>query len=277
MNNRSHPLWPTLIVLAGYVTADLFLHRIQAALFVAGLGLVEFLILLVIARIAMPSLLIEGAVLGCVGYAGELIGEPGAGFMILELTAALAFLASTAVGRPYLDRQLRNLTGSGMNRDLAGRMTLLFGMVFLVHGVFLLGMMFTSGISTPAALLSFAALYLAAMVWFRKKSRREASQAHPVLVTGELGGTRIELGGSVLGRVRVEGEQIVEVTILALAETTSSEGFIPALETALAASGARTVRFPCWSGDTSPLEMAGYSLVSGCWQKVLPRDTRSLR
>ncbi len=277
MTGRSHPLWPTLIVLAGYITADLFLHGVEAALFVTGLGLVEFFILLAVARLAMPSLLLEGAVLGGVGYVGYLIAEPGAGFALLELVAAAVFLVSTVMGRPYLDRQMRTLTGSGMNRELAGRLTLLFGIVFLVHGVFMLGMMLTSGISTPAALFSFAALYLGAMLWFRKRSRREAFQALPVLVPGDDGGMRVELGGSVLGRVRVEGELIALVTILSLAENVLPEDFIPALETALAATGVRTVRFPCWPGDTSPLEIAGYSRVDSAWQKVLPKHMRSLQ
>jgi hypothetical protein len=257
-------------MLAGYLAADLFLDGIGAALFVAGLGILEFLVLLALLRTALPSLLIEGAVLGGIGYAGELVGRPGAGFMLLELAAASAFLVSVAAGRPYLHRQLRTLTGKGMNPALAGRMTAVLGGVFLVHGLTLLVMMLTGGIDTFYAVLSFALLYLMALVLLRRKSRKESAGSVPVITAGDDGLSVLVLDGTVMGRVRLAGDRITDVGDVELPESGTPGEFLPLLETALASTGVRTVRFPGWTGDPSPLEMAGYRRIDGCWQRVLP-------
>ena len=274
MASRTHPLWPSLIVVAGYLVADFFLEGITAALFVCSLGIVEFLIILTIAKRAMPSLLAEGLVLGAIGYAGYMIAVPGAGITILELAAAAVFLVSCLLGKPFLGGQIRKITGSGIRLSLAKDMTFVFGLVFLVHGVLMLLMILTGGIRTHVAVGSFAVLYIASMIWFRKKGRRDEVRSLPVLTPSGSGESALLDGGAVLGTVLVEGDRIAEVTILSVKDSIPIGKFISTLEAALSRQGCRTVRFTGWEGDTSPLEMSGYGFLDTVWQKVLPVDIR---
>jgi len=275
MSSRSHPLWPSLIVVAGYLVADIFLDGITAALFVGSLGILEFLIILVIAGRAMPSLLVEGFALGAIGYAGFLIAVPGAGITILELSAGTVFLVSCLLGKPFLGGQIRKITGSGIRLSMAKDMTFVFGFVFLAHGILMLVMILTGGVRTSIAVGIFAALYIASVIWFRKKGRREDVQRHLCLIPSDSGESILSIGDSVLGKVRVKGDRIAEVVILSTEDSITIGKFISALEAALSRAGCRTVRFTDWEGDKSPLEMSGYRLMETVWQKVLPRDIRS--
>jgi hypothetical protein len=270
MSPGRHPRWPSLVLVAGYLASDLFLSGIGAALFVAGLGAAVFLALLAFARVPAASLLVEGVVLGAVGYAGELTGKPGAGFAFLELTAAAVFLVSAAAGRPYLQGQVRSLTGSALHPGLAARMTLVMGGVFLVHGAFLTVMMFTSGIGTVPAAVAFAALYLAALLLLRRKGLRDAAASLPLLVASGDSGFILRQGDAVLGSIGLCGDRIAEVTVRSLSGDTSPERFLKSLEEALARGGTRTVRIESWPGDTGPLEVSGYGRTDGCWQRILP-------
>jgi len=146
LKSGHHPLWPALIVVAGYLVADFFLEGITAALFVGSLGILEFLIILLITRRAMPSLIVEGFALGAIGYAGFLIAVPGAGITILELSAGAVFLVSCLLGKPFLGGQIRKITGSGIRLSMARDMTFVFGLVFLVHGILMLLMILMGGI-----------------------------------------------------------------------------------------------------------------------------------
>jgi preprotein translocase subunit SecG len=268
MSPGRHPLWPSLVLVAGYLASDLFLSGIGAAVFVAGLGAAVFLVLLAFARIPAVSLLVEGIVLGAVGYAGELTGRPGAGFAFLELTAAAVFLVSAAAGRPYLQGQVRSLTGSALDPGLAARMTLVMGGVFLVHGALLTVMLLTSGIGTVTAVAAFAALYLAALVLLRRKGGRDAAASVPVLEASRDSGFLLRKGDAVLGSIDLLEDRIAEVTVISL--SASPEEFLKALEVALAREGTRTVRISSWQGDTGPLEVSGYICSGGCWQRILP-------
>jgi len=274
LKSGHHPLWPALIVVAGYLVADFFLEGITAALFVGSLGILEFLIILLITRRAMPSLIVEGFALGAIGYAGFLIAVPGAGITILELSAGAVFLVSCLLGKPFLGGQIRKITGSGIRLSMARDMTFVFGLVFLVHGILMLLMILMGGIRTPIAVAVFAVLYIASVIWFRKKGRREEVRRHPCLVSSGSGESILSIGDTVLGKVRVEGERIAEVVILSTEDSIPIGKFISAFEAALSRVGCRTVRFIEWKGDTSPLEMSGYRLLDTAWQKVLPRDIR---
>jgi hypothetical protein len=272
--SSNHPLWPSLIVVAGYLVADFFLDGITAALFVGSLGILEFLIILTIAKRAMPSLLVEGLALGAIGYTGFLIAVPGAGITILELFAGVVFLVSCLLGKPFLGGQIRKITGSGIRFSMARDMTFVFGLVFLAHGILMLVMILTGGISTPLAVAVFGVLYIGSVIWFRKKGRRDEVRSLPVLTPSGSGESILLEGSTVLGTVEVKGDRIAEVVILSREDSIPIGKFISALESALSRVGCRTARFTSWEGDTSPLEMSGYRHMDTAWQKVLPRDIR---
>ncbi|MCK4506845.1 MAG: hypothetical protein KAW14_14610 [Candidatus Aegiribacteria sp.] len=155
---------PTLVVLVGYLAADIFLSGYAAALLVISIGLGEFLFLLVFRGAKHPSLILEGAVLAGAGLAGEVLaakGYNGAGYILLEIIFAGVLLVSTATGKPWLASQIKRFAGFSAGKEFSRDMSVGMGCLFLIHGILLTIMMFLKGsVSVFPAALSFIMLYI---------------------------------------------------------------------------------------------------------------------
>jgi len=266
-------MYPTLIVIAGYLTADIFLRGYTAALAVFSLGLGEFLFLKVFRNKKHPALILEGAVLAAAGLAGEklaVLGYSGAGYVILELILAGALLVSTARGKPWLASQMKRFSGFSAGREFSAQMSVLMGLLFLTHGIFLVVLISLTG-RVPAipAILSFAVLYLLGILYMRKKQKTVSERNAPVLLKGDEGEVILELSGEKLGTMMMQPGAVTIVGKTEITEDREVHEFLEALERYLKHRGCKALRFTEWDGDTLPLEISGYSRTPAGWNKIL--------
>jgi len=264
---------PTLIVIAGYLAADIFLGGYTAALAVFALGLGEFLFLLVFRGTKHPALILEGAVLASAGLAGEMLaalGYSGAGYVLLELILAGVLLISTARGKPWLASQMKRVTGFSAGREFSGEMSIVMGLVFLSHGILLAILIVLRG-SVPVilAILTFVVLYLLAVFHLRIKQRRRSRESAPRLVKGEEDRMFLEISGERLGSMTLKPGAVTIVTDVEIAENLQVHKFLETLERYLKYQGCRAVRFTVWDGDEITLEMSGYRKTPAGWNKIL--------
>ncbi len=266
-------MYPTLVVLAGYLAADIFLDGYTAALAVFALGLGEFAFLLVFRGTKHPVVILEGAVLASAGLAGEMFairGYSGAGYVLLELILAGVLLVSTARGKPWLASQMKRVAGFSAGREFSVEMSIVMGLVFLSHGILLAVLIVLKG-SVPVltAILSFIVLYLLAIFHLRIKQRRRSEKYVPSLVKGDEGKLILELSGEKLGSMVLKPGAVTIVTDVEIAENLPVHKFLETLERYLKYQGCRAVRFTVWDGDEITLEMSGYRKTPAGWNKIL--------
>lgn len=266
-------MYPTLVVIAGYLAADIFLDGYTAAFAVFALGLGEFLFLLLFRGTKHTSLILEGAVLASAGIAGDMfagLGYSGAGYVLLELILAGVLLVSTAIGKPWLASQMKRVAGFSTGREFSGEMSILMGLLFLLHGIILAVLIILTG-KVPAipAVLSFAVLYVLAIFYLRKKQRKRSKRNTPRLLSGDEGKLILELSGENMGSMVLKPGAVTIVTEVEIAENLQIHKFLETLEGYLRYQGCRAVRFPEWDGDELTLEMSGYSKTPTGWNKIL--------
>ena len=266
-------MYPTLIVIAGYLAADIFLDGYTAALAVFALGLGEFLFLMVFRGTKHPALILEGTVLASVYLAGDMLagrGYSGAGYVLLELILAGVLLVSTARGKPWLASQMKRVAGFSTGREFSGEMSILMGLLFLLHGIILAFLIILTG-KVPAipAVLSFAVLYVLAIFYLRKKQRKRNERNSPRLLRGDDGKLILELSGEKLGSMVLKTGAVTIVTEVEISENLQIHKFLETLERYLKYQGCRAVRFPVWDGDELTLEMSGYRKTPAGWNKIL--------
>ena len=266
-------MYPTLVVLAGYLAADIFLDGYTAALAVFALGLGEFAFLLVFRGTKHPVVILEGAVLASAGLAGEMLatlGYSGAGYVLLELILAGVLLISTARGKPWLASQMKRVTGFSAGREFSGEMSIVMGLVFLSHGILLAILIVLKGnVPVMEAILSFGILYLLAIFYLRIKQRRRTEESAPRLVKGEEDRLVLELSGEKLGSMVLKPGAVSIVTEVEISENLPVHKFLETLERYLKYQGCRAVRFTVWDGDEITLEMSGYRRTPAGWNKIL--------
>ena len=266
-------MYPTLIVIAGYLAADIFLGGYTAALAVFALGLGEFFFLLIFRGAKHTALILEGAVLASAGLGGEMLatrGYSGAGYVLLELILAGVLLISTAQGKPWLASQMKRVAGFSAGREFSGEMSIVIGLVFLSHGILLAILIVLKG-SVPLipAILSFGVLYLLAIFHLRIKQRRRSEECAPLLRRGDEGKLILELSGEKLGSMMLEPGTVTIVTEVEITENLPVHRFLETLELYLKYQGCRAVRFTVWNGDDITLEMSGYTKTPTGWNKIL--------
>lgn len=266
-------MYPTLIVIAGYLAADIFLGGYIAALAVFLLGLGEFLFLLICRGNRHPALILEGAVLAAAGLAGDklaVLGYSGAGYVLLELILAGVLLVSTARGKPWLASQMKRFSGFSAGREFSGEMSTVMGLLFLSHGILLAILIVLLGcVPVLPAILSFAVLYLLSIFHLRKKQRKRSEKNVPRLLKGDEGKLILELSGERLGSMILKPGAVTIVTEVLIAENREVHEFLQTLERFLKHQGCRAVRFQTWEGDELPLEMSGYRRTPAGWNKIL--------
>ncbi len=266
-------MYPTLIVIAGYLAADIFLDGYIAALAVFALGLGEYLFLLIFRGTKHPALILEGAVLASAGLAGEMLaarGYSGAGYVLLEIILAGVLLISTARGKPWLASQMKRVTGFSAGREFSGEMSITMGLVFLSHGILLAVLIVLGGrVPVITAILSFGILYVLAIFRIRNKQRKRNEEYTPRLVKGDEGKLILELLGEKLGSMTMKPGAVTIVTEVEIAENHKVHKFLEILELYLKLQGCRVLRFPVWDGDELLLEMSGYSKTPAGWNKIL--------
>ncbi len=266
-------MYPTLIVIAGYLTADIFFDGYTAALAVLFLGFGEFLFLLLFRGTKHPTLILEGAVLASAGLAGDMLasqGYGGAGYVLLELILAGVLLISAARGKPWLASQMKRVAGFSAGRAFSGEMSIVMGLVFLSHGILLVILIVLRGrVPVIPAILSFVFLYALAVLYLRKKQRKKSDRNAPRLLRGNEGKLILELSGEKLGSMVLKPGTVTIVTEVEITENLPVHKFLETLEGYLKYQGCRAIRFPVWDGEELTLEMSGYSKTPTGWNKIL--------
>ncbi len=264
---------PTLVVIAGYLAADIILDGYIAALAVFSLGVGEFLFLLILRGKRHASLILEGAVLAAAGLAGDklaVLGYRGTGYVLLELILAGVLLVSTARGKPWLSSQMKRFVGFSTDAEFSGKMSLVMGLLFFAHGVFLAVIIVLKGkVLLLPAILSFAVLYSLAIVYIRKHQRSRRVKSAPGLLKGDDGKLVLIFAGRKVGSMMLQPGVAAIVTDVEIALDREAHEFLEILETYLKLNGCRALRFPVWSGDEMTLEMAGYHRTPTGWNKIL--------
>ncbi len=264
---------PTLVVLAGYLAADIFLSGYAAALLVISIGLGEFLFLLVFRNEKNPVLILEGAVLAGAGLAGEILaarGYNGAGYILLEIIFAGVLLISTATGKPWLASQIKRFAGFSASREFSKDMSVGMGFLFLTHSILLMIIMFLKGsISVFPAVLSFILLYIVTVYILRKRQQRFRILTSPQLQKGGEGEYLLEIAGDRLASLSMSRGVVTDISAVDITEGCEVHRFLESLEECLKSSGCRAVRFSMWDADTLPLELAGYKEIPAGWNKIL--------
>ena len=261
--------WRYLAMPVAFIVCEISLDAPASSLAIMVAAIAEFILLLLFGRSHDFIIILEGALFAAVDYTAMLLGTAGAGVMLLELAGATALLGSSAVDRPLLARYARRIPLIPTSGDMITRVNLAFGLLLLAHGGLMAVMTLLGGVDTALAIASFLALYAILLLALRRVSRQEAVASLPRLVSAD-GGDRLRVGGETLAELSREGERIVTVRHLAVSGNRRPEEVLRSLETALAAAGAKTVRFEEWPGDEIQLEIAGYYRVEEVWQKVLP-------
>lgn len=266
-------MYPTLVVLAGYLAAEIFLEGLAAAGAVLALAAVQFLLMLLTGKGGQPAILLEGAVLAGVLLAGwrlSGLGYSGAGLAILEVLLGGVLTVSALAGRPWLSKQMKRVAGFSTEKRFAVEVSLVMGAVFLLHGGLMAAMVLsTGGVPVLPAAAAFAVLYAGALILMRRKQRARAEMNAPRLMPREDGKTALELSGRELASIRLEAGPVSLVKETELREGVEVHEFLEALERLLRSRGCRALRFTEWEGDTLPLELAGYRGSPAGWTRPL--------
>jgi hypothetical protein len=264
---------PTLVVLVGYLAADVFLSGYTAALLVVSLGLGEFLFLLIFRGTKHPSLILEGVVLAGAGLAGEILAErgySGAGYILLEIIFAGVLLITTATGKPWLASQIKRFAGFSASREFSRDMSAGMGFLFLIHSILLTILMFLNGsVSALPAVLSFIMLYIITVYILRKRQKTFQVLTSPRLQKVGEGEYSLEIAGDRLAGLSMCLGVVTDISAVEITDGCEVHRFLKSLEESLKASGCRAVRFTMWDNDTIPLELSGYREVPAGWNKIL--------
>lgn len=264
---------PTLLVLAGYLAAEVFLDGYTAAAAVLLLGLGEYFFMLAFRRKNHPSLIIEGGLLAGIGVLGMSLsgaGFPGAEFVLLEFILGGVLVGSTLIGRPWLASLMKRMAIFPVGREFAGDASLVMGSLFVLHGAFMGVMLLRTGsISVPPSILAFAALYAVSIVFMRSRQKRRAGRGMPVLVDSEDGRMSLELTGRKLGSMELDLAPAASASRIDIPGDVQVHELLDALEMYLRSRGCRALRLPDWTGDDLPLEINGYRRTPAGWNKVL--------
>ena len=264
---------PTIVVLIGYLAADVFLSGYAAAVIVVCLGFGEFLFLQIFRGIKHPSLILEGTLLAAAGLAGEILaarGYNGAGYILLEIIFAGVLLISAAAGKLWLASQIKRFAGFTASKEFSMDMSIGMGFLFLIHGILLAVMLFLNGsVSVFPAVFSFIALYLATVSVLRKRQRKTQIRNSPLLRMNDEGKCFLEIAGDHLASLTISRGVVTDISSVDIADGCEVYQFLESLEKCLRASGCKGVRFTEWDGDTIFLEMSGYREVPAGWIKIL--------
>ena len=264
---------PTLVVLIGYLAADIFLSGYAAALLVISIGLGEFLFLLVFRNEKNPVLILEGAVLAGAGLAGDALaarGYNGAGYILLEILFAGVLLISTATGKPWLASQIKRFAGFSAGKEFSRDMSAGMGFLFLTHSILLTIIIILKGsVSVFPAALSFIMLYIVTVYILRKRQKRFRILTSPQFQKSGEGEYFLEIAGNRLAVLSMSLGVVTDISAIDITEGCEVHRFLESLEECLKASGCRAVRFTMWDADTLPLELSGYREVPAGWNKIL--------
>ncbi len=263
----------TLLVLAGYLAADIFLGGYLAAGAVLLLAGGEYLFFLAVRKERHLSLLAEGAVLSAVLLAGERLaamGYGGGGFVLLELVLGGVLTGSALAGRPWLESQMKRMAGFSAGREFAGEASIAMGLLFLLHGAFAGALMLaTGGVPLLPAVLAFLVLYAGAVLYIRRKQRKRAVMSAPRVTVGDDGRVTLSVSGRKLGSMEIRPGPAAIVTGLELEDGVEAHRLLQAMEHHLKILGCRAVRLPAWNGEELVLEISGYRKTPAGWNKLL--------
>jgi len=263
---------PTLVILAGYLAADILLGGFAAAAAVTALGVAEYVYLRSARGANHPSLIAESLVLAAAVVAGDRLSEAGYGgaeYVLLEVLLGSVLLITSLTGRPWLHRQMMRITGLSAGGAKTGEVSRLMGGLFLVHGAFVgtLIALRTGGVILPA-LISFVVLYLYVGVRLRMRMSRMTAAEMPSLSESDDGSYLLEFKGETVCEFRLDRSRVAGISDLRIPRSWEIHRCLDLLETSLRSEGFRGLRFLSWERDTIQLQMAGYSETPSGWLKM---------
>ncbi len=266
-------MYATLLVLAGYLAAEIFLSGFPAALAVFALGVAEYIFLIAVKRTSHPSLILEGAVLAGIGMAGHrlsALGYGGGEFVLLELVLGGVLIVSTLLGKPWLASQMRRISGLSAGGSFAREASMAMGSLFLLHGLFMGFFVIRTGrIPVPWAILVFAVLYIAVMKLLRVKQRNRAQIDAPGLVSLDDGRVVLVRHGRELGSMMLKPATAALVSEVQVKDGIQVQEFLESLEYLLRSRGCRAVRITGLEEQELQLELSGYRHNPAGWSKPL--------
>jgi hypothetical protein len=261
---------PELIVLALFLSVDLLYNGLTLAVAGVAAGLSAFFILLVFKK-KKPGLILEGIFFGGVTAIGEFVDYPGGSLILIELLLGATLVLSALAGKNILSGMAGGLGKGLFSPQQSGILSSSIGSVFLVHSVVCTVLSILGHLDLAIGAVSFAVFYAIALKISSGKMKSAVRNTLPLLVQEPGEFFRLECGGKVTGRIRLESEAgIVSVSGIVSAQLPLHE-FLEQMEIALKRKGALIISIRNWPGDEIELEMRGYTSFSGEWRKRLNR------
>ncbi|RKZ01222.1 hypothetical protein DRQ21_11075 [Candidatus Fermentibacteria bacterium] len=261
-------LWPEFLVLALFLTGDLFWNGYASAAAGAAAGLFAFVILLAFKK-NRPGLIVEGFVFGGITALGEAVNYPGGTLILMELVFAVVLLVSVITGGDIIS----HLTG-GIGRGLFSRrqsqiLSTTLGAAFLLHSVVCTVLAMFGNLELWSGGILFAAVYLLSLRASRSKMKKAVLETLPLLVEEQDGVYRVEKLGAITGRIRLIERTGAFFSAEIVSINTEQYEFLKQLETIAAGMGKPGISLGNWTGDEIELEMRGYTPTGENWRKRL--------
>ena len=261
-------LWPELLVLALFLTGDLFWDGYASAAAGVAAGLLAFIILLAFKK-SRPGLVVEGFVFGGITALGEAVNYPGGTLILMELVFAAVLLVSVITGGDIIS----HLTG-GIGRGLFSRrqsqiLSTTLGTAFLLHSVVCTALAMFGKLELWSGGILFAVVYLLSLRASRSKMKKAVLETLPLLVEEQDGVYRVEKLGEMSGRIKLPEEAGTIFTVEIVSIHAKQHEFLKQLEAVAAGLGKPGIALEKWTGDEIELEMRGYTQTGGNWRKRL--------
>ncbi|GEM_PF-1443107 len=261
-------LLPELLVLALFLTGDLFWDGYASAASGVAAGLLAYIILAVFKK-SRPGLIVEGLVFGGITALGEAVNYPGGTLILMELVFAVVLLVSVLAGGDIIS----HMTG-GIGRGLFSRrqsqiLSTTLGAAFFLHSAVCTALALAGKLEWWSGGILFAAVYLLSLRASRSKMKKALLETVPLLVKEQDGVYCVEKLGAISGRVRLPEEAGIVFTVEIVSIHTEQHEFLKQLETIATGLGKPGIVLKNWPGDEIEPEMRGYTQTGENWRKRL--------
>lgn len=261
-------LWPELLVLVLFLLGDILWDGLASAAAGVAAGLSSFILLLAF-RKKKPGLIIEGLIFGGVTALGELVDYPGGTLILMELVFAVILLVSVLSRRNILAGMAGGL-GKGLFSDQQSRiLTRTIGYVFLIHSLICTILAVLGFLNKQFGGILFLIVYLLALKLSKPGMKNAVLDSLPVLVEEEESIYRLEIHGTVIGKLTLTEDTSTSVTARVISIELPPHDFLSKLEIAMKRRGIRGLTIDCWNWDEIELEMDGLVKIEGKWRKRL--------
>ncbi len=257
---------PELVVLALFLTSDLFWDGYVSAAAGIVAGIVAFLLLLVFKK-RKPALVIEGLIFGGITALGEFVDYPGGTVILMELVIAFVLLISLLFGADVISKMLGDI-GRGLFSQRQSRvLSITLGSVLLVHSLVSTVLAVSGLLTWWIGGIVFLLLYLPALRLSGSRMKSAVTDSMPLLVEDGEGVFKLVAEGMVSGTIKLPAEAETVVTADICSVEVPSHEFLRQLEAAMRNRGLPGMILNGWTRDEIELEIAGFILINGKWRK----------